>query len=165
MKTLILMRHAKSSWKDTSLPDYDRPLNKRGRRDAPLMGRRLAARDSIPDLMVSSPAARAMATAEAIAGEIDYPWAEIVGDERLYGADELELLEVISRLDDQLQSVLLVGHNPGLSDLANDLSPDPIGNLPTCGIVEMTFGTNRWALIGEIVATRASFDYPKRRWA
>jgi phosphohistidine phosphatase len=87
MKTLILVRHAKSSWKDRSLPDRMRPLNKRGKRDAPMMGQRLAKRGVDVELMISSPAKRAMATAEAMAEELDYPWDGIVAEERLYEAD------------------------------------------------------------------------------
>lgn len=162
MKILTLIRHAKSSWKDESLLDLDRPLSKRGRRDAPMMGKRLAERGSYADLMISSPAARALATAEAIAEAIEYPEAEIVVDERLYGADAFEWLEVIQGLDDGWDRVMCVGHNPGLTDLVDALSPDPIGNVPTCGVVELKFDTDSWALVGRIEPAEVYFDYPKR---
>lgn len=162
MKILTLIRHAKSSWKDESLLDLDRPLNKRGRRDAPIMGQRLAERESYADLMISSPAARALATAEAIAEAIEYPEAEIVADERLYGADAFEWLEVIQGLDDGWDRVMCVGHNPGLTDLVDDLSPGQIGNVPTCGVVELKFDTDSWALVGRVEPAEVYFDYPKR---
>ena len=131
MKILTLIRHAKSSWKDSTLPDWDRPLNKRGRRDAPMMGERLAGREAYADLLVTSSAVRAVATAEAIAAAIEYPADDIVLDERLYGADEFEILEIIQGLDDAWERVMLLGHNPGLTDLVNALSPTGIDNLPT----------------------------------
>jgi len=162
VKVLTLIRHAKSSWKDPSLPDWDRPLNKRGKRDAPAMGRRLAERGSFADLMISSPAVRALATAEAIAEEIDYPWTEIVADERLCGADLSEWLEVIQGLDDALDRVMCVGHNPGLTELTSYFSAEGISNVPTCGIVELRFDVWRWALVGHVEPTGVNFDYPKQ---
>lgn len=163
MKTLILIRHAKSSWKNRGLPDRDRPLNKRGKRDAPVMGERLAERGVEVDGVISSPAARAVATAEAIALEIDFPWDEVVLDERLYHADEFEMLEVIQEIDDDLDCVMCFGHNPGLTDLANYLSPSYIDNLPTCGVVELTFDVETWALVGDVEPVDVDFDYPKKR--
>ena len=161
MKTLILVRHAKSSWKHPGLPDRLRPLNKRGQHDAPVMGKRLAKREITPDLIVSSPAARAMATAESIAREIGHPEEEIRADERLYGASAFELLEIIQELDDALEHVMLIGHNPGLTDLANDLGCD-IDNIPTCGIVEMEFDTDSWAHVDDVDPACVDFDYPKK---
>ena len=99
MKTLILIRHAKSSWNNPGVPDRLRPLNKRGKRDAPVMGERLAERGIEVDRVISSPATRALATAEAITGEIGFPWDEVIVDERLYHADKLEMLEVIQCLE------------------------------------------------------------------
>ena len=162
MKTLTLIRHAKSSWKNMGLADYDRPLNKRGKRDAPMMGRRLAERGFDTGLMMTSPAARAVATAEAIAEEIEYPLTEIVANERLYGADQFELLEVIRGIDDSLDEVVLVGHNPGLTDLVDYLSAHPIGNVPTCGIVELVLDVDSWALIDRTRPTNVDFDYPRK---
>ena len=112
--------------------------------------------------MISSPAARALATAEVIAEEIEYPWTEIVVDERLYEADVFEWLEVVQGLDDALDRVMCVGHNPGLTELVNYLSPYHIDNVPTCGVVELQFDTHRWALIGHVEPTGVDFDYPKR---
>jgi phosphohistidine phosphatase len=163
IKILTLIRHAKSSWKNPGLSDRDRPLNKRGKRDAPVMGERLAERGFDPELVISSPAVRALATAEAIAEEIGYPWTEIVVDERLYEADASEWLEVIQSLDDVLDWVTCVGHNPGLTELVNYLSPYQVDNVPTCGVVELRFDTERWADIGYIRPTKVDLDYPKKR--
>lgn len=159
MKTLILARHAKSSWK-RPLPDRLRPLNKRGKQDAPMMGQRLARREIEPDAIITSPATRALVTAEAIAQEIGHPHDEIRVDERLYGASAFELLEIIRELDDHLDCVMLFGHNPGLTELANDLGCD-IENIPTCGAVELEFDIDSWALVGDVDPTHIDFDYPK----
>ena len=162
MKTLILIRHAKSSWKHPDLPDLLRPLNKRGQRDAPVMGGRLAKREVEPDLIASSPATRAIATAEAMAQEIGYPEEDIRVDERLYEASAFDLLEIIQGLDNALEHVMLIGHNPGLTELANDLGCD-VDNIPTCGVVELQFDIGSWALVGDVDPIHIDFDYPKNR--
>lgn len=161
MKTLILVRHAKSSWRDDSLADRDRPLNRRGERDAPEMGRRLAARGGPPDLIVSSPATRALTTARIIAEAVGYPVDGIREDERLYLASPPELLEAIRGLDDRHDRVFLFGHNPGLTELVNELSEPAIDNVPTCGVVELRLAADRWADLSPDTVRRADFDTPK----
>lgn len=161
MKTLILVRHAKSSWKDPSLADRDRPLNKRGKRDAPEMGRRLAARGGAPDLIVSSPATRALATARIIAAAVGYPADRIREDERLYLASPAEILEAIRDLEDGYERVFLFGHNPGLTELVNELSEPAVDNVPTCGVVELRLAVDRWADLSRDTVQRASIDTPK----
>ena len=131
VKTLVLLRHAKSSWKDASLPDRDRPLNDRGLRDAPRIGGALAELVGTPDLVVSSPAARALATARIVAEAVGFPLEAIDVDERIYGATPAELLKVIRGLDDERNHVILVGHNPGFTELVNALSGPRIDNVPT----------------------------------
>jgi phosphohistidine phosphatase len=163
LKTLVLVRHAKSSWKDPELTDRDRPLNPRGRRDAPEMGRRLVSREAAPDLIVTSPAVRAATTARVIADAVGYPEEGIVEDERLYGASSSEILDVIREIGDRFDRVFLFGHNPGLTDLVNDLSPEPIENVPTCGVVEFRIESGSWGGVGRDTVARADFDYPKRR--
>lgn len=163
MKTLTLVRHAKSSWKDRGLPDRARPLNKRGRCDAPMMGRRLAPPGADVDRIISSPAARATATAEALAEELDYPWDEIVIEERLYEADAEEILTVVEEQDDWIDHVMLVGHNPGLTRAANLLSRSMIENVPTCGVVELRYDVDGWAEIVGVKPVQVLFDYPKKR--
>ncbi len=161
MKDLILIRHAKSSWKDSSLDDRERPLNKRGERDAPEMGARLARHRNRPDLIVSSPAVRALETARIIARKLGYPRKDIVVQERLYGAGVVELLDVIRNSDDSVVTLMLFGHNPGLTELANHLGPRPIPNLPTCGVLHLGFDTDTWPTVGYARGNEVLFDFPK----
>ena len=161
MKTLFLIRHAKSSWGDTALPDKDRPLNDRGRRDAPKMGERLAKRDVKPDLILSSPAMRALKTAEIIAKKLDYRRKDIVVDDRLYAVGADDLLDVIRKLGDKLERVMLFGHNPELTELAHRLS-SKITHMPTCAVAEFTFDAKSWSKIGKVKPAKVTFDYPKK---
>lgn len=162
MKTLVLVRHAKSSWEDPRLADRDRPLNPRGRRDAPEMGRRLAARDAPPDRILTSPAVRAATTAAVVAEAVGYA-ERVVEIERLYGASSGEILDVIQGIDDRFDRVFLFGHNPGLTDLVNELSAPTIPNVPTCGVVEFRIEEGSWSDVRADTVTRVDFDYPKRR--
>ena len=161
LKTLVLVRHAKSSWKDDSLADRDRPLNGRGKRDAPRMGRRLADLAGTPDLIVSSPATRAMATARLVADAVGYPVDGIREDERIYEAGPAEILEAIRGLDDRHDRVFLIGHNPGFTDLVNALTKPSIDNVPTCGVVVLGVATERWADVSRTTVRRAAFATPK----
>ena len=163
MKVLILIRHAKSSQDDTSVPDKQRPLNKRGLRDAPAMGKRLAKRSIKPDLVLSSPATRALTTAQIIAEKIGYPPESIVQNERLYATPAEELLAVVQELDNAVQQVMLFGHNPGLTDLVHRLSSGEIDDIPTCGVVLLTFDTKAWSDIGTDGLAKVEFDSPKSR--
>jgi len=161
MKTLFLVRHAKSSRDDPSLPDRDRPLDDRGKQDGPKMGKRLAKRDVKPDLLLSSPALRALTTAQLIAEEISYEPKDIVVDDRLYASDADDLLAVIRALDRNLNRVMLFGHNPEFTDLAHRLSSEII-EMPTCAIVEFNFDTKAWSNVGERKPAKVVFDYPKK---
>jgi len=147
MKTLFLVRHAKSSWDDAALADKDRPLNDRGKRDAPKVGERLASAGAKPDLILSSPAKRALTTAEIIARKLGYKRKNIVVDDRLYAVEAEVLLAVIRQLDDGAECVMLFGHNPELTELAHRLS-SKIGHLPTCAVAELTFDVKSWKRIG-----------------
>ena len=164
MKTLFLIRHAKSSWDDTALPDRDRPLGDRGKRDAPKMGKRLAERDVKPDLILSSPAMRALATAKVIAKTLDYKPKNIAVNDRLYAGQADDLLDVIRELGDKLERVMLVGHNPELSELAHHLSSGII-HMPTCAIAEFTFDAKSWSDIDKAKPAQVAFDYPKKSQA
>lgn len=161
MKTLFLVRHAKSSWDNAALPDKERPLNDRGRRDAPKMGERLAKRDVKPDLILSSPAVRALSTAEIVAEKLDYRRKDIVVTERLYAAEVDDLLDVIRQLGDELKCVMLFGHNPEFTELAHRLSGE-IAHMPTCAIAEFTFDAKSWSGIDSIKPTQILLDYPKK---
>ena len=160
-RTLILVRHAKSSWDSLGLPDTERPLADRGKRDAPMMGKRLAKQQGTPDLILSSPARRALRTAEIIASELGYKTKDIVVDDRLYATDPETLLAVIGGLNDKLKCVMLFGHNPEISELAHRLSAD-IALLPTCSVAQFTFESKSWATIGSVKAEKVVLDYPKK---
>lgn len=161
MKTLFLIRHAKSSRDDPALSDRERPLDERGERDVVRMGKRLAERQVKPDAIVASPATRALATAAAIAESLEYRRRDIRVDERLYGGRADDLLAVIRGLDDPLGQVMLVGHNPEMSELAHAFADD-IDALPTCAVVEFDFDVKFWSAIGEAPPLRVALDYPKK---
>lgn len=143
MKTLLLVRHAKSSWEHPGVSDHDRPLNDRGLRDAPVMGQRLAERGVAPDVILSSTALRARSTAELIAHALGFGAARVVTDERLYGASADEVLRIIGELDGDLACAIVVGHNPETASLAHEFS-DEIHEMPTCAVAEFTFDVDAW---------------------
>lgn len=162
MKTLTLVRHAKSSWKDSSLADRDRPLNKRGERDAPEMARRIAAAGIRPSLIVSSPALRAWTTAKAVAKEIGYPIEFLQRETELYLASLRDILDVLDAQDEKFNSLMVVGHNPGLTTFANYLVPGITHNVPTAGVVCVNIDQDDWNLHGQPAAELVVFDYPKK---
>lgn len=162
MKALYLMRHAKSSWSFDDLTDRERPLNDRGRDDAPRIGQALAKRDIKLDLMVSSPAVRALSTAVLVARELDYPHDKIKVEPDIYEADLATLLAVVHALPDDAGSVLLTGHNPTITDLANYLSPSPLSSeMPTAGVICLHFQAERWAEARQDNAEFYFFDCPR----
>jgi phosphohistidine phosphatase len=160
LKRLTLIRHAKSSWKDAEIGDFDRPLNARGERDAPHMGRRIAACAKPPQLLVSSPARRAARTAELIAARLGGPRLEY--ERALYLATPEQMLDVIRGLDDSVRHAALVGHNPGTTELAEQLSGAEVGNVPTCGVVRLRLDIDAWSEAEPGCAEIEDFDYPKR---
>ena len=164
MKTLYLMRHAKSSWSFDDLSDRERPLNDRGRDDAPAMGQALAKRQPALDLIVSSPAVRALSTAALVARELDYPSANIKVEADIYEADLDTLLAVVRALPDTASNVLLTGHNPTVTDLGNYLLPTSglTTEMPTAGVLCLRFHTDTWAEVGPGNAEFHFFDYPKK---
>ncbi len=164
MKYLYLVRHAKSSWDFPELTDFDRPLNKRGKSNAPEMGLRLAARNLELDAIITSPANRAKSTAKLIAEELDFSQEKILKKEDVYHATGSVLADFIRSITDDLRSVMLIGHNPGFTDLANFLKePDYyIGNVPTCGVVAIEFAVNQWADVSKHSGRMLFFDYPKK---
>jgi phosphohistidine phosphatase len=161
MKILTLVRHAKSDWKDTSLTDRQRPLNARGKRDAPEMGRRIANHGIRPSLIIASPATRAWTTAKIIAREIDYPNEFLQREDNLYMASLEDLLDVVVAQDDDFNSLMVVCHNPGLTEFANFLVPGLTNNLPTAGVVSVQIDQEDWSLYKRPKTTLLAFDYPK----
>ena len=161
MKTLYLVRHAKSSWKNANLSDHDRPLNNRGEEDAPVMGKRLKRRRPKPELIMTSSAVRAKTTAKVLASEIGYPKSEIVVNEEMYLAGTDDLINIIRGLDDNVECVMLVGHNPTFTETANLLAQCYIDNMPTCSLAAVSFSTGSWADIKRGKGKLLDFDYPK----
>jgi phosphohistidine phosphatase len=162
MKRLILMRHGKSSWDDPDLPDFQRPLNKRGKRDAPMMARRLQDRLERPDLILTSSAERAISTARIVADEISFPKKKIVQGKGLYLAASGELLDVLQTINNSINRVILCGHNPGLTNLGNYLANLNIDNIPTCGVVCLDLAVESWANLSQGCGVLIYFDFPKR---
>ncbi len=163
MKTLALMRHAKSSWADEGLSDYDRPLNNRGKHDALMMGKRLVERGVQPDILLSSPAKRVRKTTKAIAKAIDYNQDDIVYEDRLYLADISDLFYSILEHNQDADYLMMFGHNPGITDFSNLLAGCGIENVPTCGIVTVEFTMDSWTSIESTKGRLVEFDYPQKK--
>lgn len=161
-RKLTLIRHAKSSWDDSRMKDRDRPLNDRGERDAPAMGQRLRSRGARPTLILSSPAVRARRTAQIIAREIGYPQEFLQREEELYLASPDQIIEVLSRQESSFRDVIVCGHNPGLTELANRLTGAGIDNVPTTGVVVIGLELQRWADLDGAHGELLQFDYPRR---
>ena len=160
-KELLLVRHAKSSWDDPYLNDHDRPLNERGLRNAPEMGKRIKGWEMLPDTWISSTALRAITTAEILAEQVGFPKDQIHRSQDLYHASATELQEFIAGLDDEIGSAILFGHNPGMTSFVANLYGLPIDNLPTCGVVHLQFNENTWFAVSSDQPARAYFDFPK----
>ncbi len=163
-RTLVLIRHAKSSWNNPLLSDYNRPLNERGHRDAPEMGRRLAKRGLKPDLMIASTARRAAETARAIAAGLGYPEAQIQWVDELYHCVPAVFGEVLAGVSEAVKSVFLVAHNPGISAFAHQLAPAlPDTEMPTCATVGITFRAPQWGHVTNEETTLLFYDTPKNQ--
>lgn len=167
MKTLYVIRHAKSSWTNTELSDFERPLNDRGKRDAPRMGKRLKEKDIHPDFVISSPAKRAISTAKRICEELGFNKDHIKTDRRLYHAEDSVMLSVLQETKNKFDKVVMVGHNPGLTDfvtsLMNEGSFRDIHNVPTAGVAAFSFDVDDWKAIKWETGTLLFFDFPKSR--
>ena len=162
MKTIYLVRHAKSSWKYPNLDDFERPLNKRGRKSAPFMGTILKKLKVAPDLIVSSPANRAAMTARIIADKISYPLDNIRYSESMYEFSANALIDVVEHLDDGVNKAMLVGHNPALTDMANYIGNKPISNIPTSGVFCVELHISSWKKINEHCGKLKFFEFPKK---
>ncbi|MGM9478431.1 SixA phosphatase family protein [Pedobacter sp. GSP4] len=158
-KQLLLVRHGKSDWGNLDLKDFDRPLNKRGKENAPEMAERLINRGFKFDLMVSSPAKRAKSTAKYFAEA--YQVDQIQYEESIYEAGTRALLHVVNQLTDDADTVIMFGHNPGFTDFANELSGADIYNIPTAGMVLISFPFDSWQMVSKGTGQLVFFDYPK----
>ncbi len=163
MKKLFIMRHAKSNLGDATQKDFDRTLNERGKKDAPEMGKRLKKNGVKPDLIISSPAVRALRTAREVAKEMDYPEKNIVTEPQIYQAEISDLIKVIRNLDDKNNKVILFGHNPSLTGLVGYLSDQFIDHIPTSGVVQINFDLPTWKQVTQQSGKFISFDFPKNQ--
>ena len=161
LKRLTLLRHAKSSWDNPDLNDFERPLNKRGQRDAPLMGNYLAGQGDLFDLILVSPAIRARMTAEAIAEQLAIDNECLTFYEHIYQATVSELVALLRTIAEDQQNVLLVGHNPGITDLANYLVDGRLENIPTCGIFSVELQVQSWQQLDRGATRLLFYNYPK----
>ena len=162
MKQLYLVRHAKSSWDDPSLSDFDRPLNKRGKRDAPFMGSLLKKMGIKPDLIITSPAVRALMTAKHFVKALGIQKKLIHQEEILYAAETEDILKVIRECDDKFDRLMLFGHNPGLTECANYLCHHPIDNIVTAGVYGLKFDFDTWQKIDRDKGIFQFYEYPKK---
>ena len=160
MKKLYIIRHAKSSWKDMTLGDFDRPLNKRGKRDASFMAKLLKNKKVMPDVILSSPALRAKRIAKVVAKELNFSKG-IVYKQEIYDADTSMLHTMLKKLDNKDSILFLFGHNPELNMLAS-MYVNFNKNIPTSGIIEIEFDCDRWTDIDTKNAKLISFEYPKK---
>jgi len=161
MKTLYLVRHAKSSWKHPELDDFERPLNKRGKRDAPRMGQFLMNKGIIPDIIISSPALRALMTTKIISDILSYPKNQVTYFDDIYEADISSLFKILSKVKSKYNSAMMVGHNPGMTTIANALTNTRIDNIPTCGVFCTELDISSWQEISENCGELIFFKYPK----
>lgn len=161
MKTLYLHRHAKSSWDHEYLTDFERPLNPRGLRDAPESGKKLAAREEKIDLFISSPAERAITTARAVVGALGVSEKEIREERSLYLPSVMTILKVVNAIDDKYERAMLFGHNPGFSEAVGYFTEQHADNLPTAGVVKITFPFDSWKLVSAHTGNLIFIDFPK----
>ncbi len=162
MKTLLVIRHAKSSWDSSVLFDFDRPLNERGKKDAPVMANRIIKRGIGIDVFISSPAMRAKNTAEIFCVENGMGLNAVVLVKRLYQAEIPAFVKTVKELDETLSTVAIFAHNPGITEFINLLLPDDaIGNMPTCGVFAIKIDIAKWTDFSTGNKELLFFDYPK----
>lgn len=162
MKKLFLIRHAKSDWGHNELPDFERPLNKRGKHDAPFMAKILLKKNIVPDLVYSSPAVRAITTAKIFAEEIGFHKKIIIENEDIYEAGIRELENIVQNIPDEHKTVFLFGHNMTITSYANHLGDKFIDNMPTCSIVGIEFDMKNWKNAERGQGRIFLFEYPKK---
>ena len=161
MKTLILVRHAKSDWNEPGLSDIERPLNERGKKDAPMMAKRLRKKGLKIDAFLSSPAKRAFRTARFFVEEFDVKKDNIQVEKVLYGALSGQFEQVIAALKNGDDTVALFSHNPGITEYANTLCNVHTDNIPTCGMFAVQANVEQWQDFTKAEKSFLFFDYPK----
>jgi len=161
MKTLLLIRHAKSSWDDSTLSDFERPLNERGKEDAPMMADRLKHKKIKVERFVSSPAKRAKKTAKIFMKELGVNEKELILKPSLYEASAADFYNTIEKLDDNEDIFALVSHNPGITDFINTLECSEVYNMPTCAVYAIEINIKQWKDFKDAKKHLLFFDYPK----
>ncbi len=162
MKNLFLTRHAKSSWSNPGLADIDRPLNERGKKAAPFMGKLIVDKGEKPELLISSPANRALSTARAFGEVMGLVENDIIVNRAIYGAGAQQLLELVQNQDDLHKSIMLFGHNPTFTSFVNMLTGSNIMNVVTCGVVRINFEYSSWIDIDFGSGRLVYYEYPKK---
>jgi phosphohistidine phosphatase len=162
MKTLILLRHAKSSWNNPNLTDFQRPLNKRGQRDAPFMANVLKKTGIKVEKLIASPAERTLTTAQIFADKLDYPFDEIVTEPSLYDESFNYFLQVIRNIKDSCNTAMIVSHNPYTTSMINYLANYNLTNLPTCGCFGIALNVSHWKDAAENTGKCLFYEYPKK---
>ena len=162
MKTLYILRHAKSAWDNPGLADHDRPLNSRGKSDLPKMGQHLKRLGVNPELIISSTAFRARRTAEGIANQLGYDTEQIEYTRRLYHAGEDEIMDVLAEVDHTINHVMVTGHNPGFTYAINYFGSYNLDNLPTCGFARIDFDIDEWHEVDRGRGKVIFIEYPKK---
>ncbi len=161
MKQLVLIRHAKSEESNAGTKDFDRSLNPRGFSDAPKMGLRLRELSEAPQFVISSPAERARLTAQFILEQVGFDGDHIQWEEEVYEASARVLMNIVNGISEEYDTVWMFGHNPGFTYLAEYLTSEAIGNIPTCGVYAMTFEVATWAEVSQHTAVKKFYIYPK----
>jgi phosphohistidine phosphatase len=161
LKQILLVRHAKSSWNNPSLPDFDRPLNDRGESDAPSMAKKIKERKIKLDALITSPAKRAKQTCKYFAKELDIRKKNIVEERELYEAGPGNFLTVIENLKNKWDNIAIFSHNPGISNFANSLTETRIDDMPTCAVFAIKADVKKWKDFNEAKKQFWFFDYPK----
>ena len=163
MKTIYVVRHAKSCWDDPGLTDKERPLNSRGKKDGPLMAAWMSKKEAAPDRILSSPAVRALETAKIFAKQFNLNPSEIDVQLSLYHPDVTDILDALKALDKEVKTVYLFSHNPAITYFANYFGGHMIDNVPTTGIVKMECTAEEWADLSRQNTLRIDFFYPKMK--
>jgi phosphohistidine phosphatase len=161
MRSILLVRHAKSSWGNPAMADFDRPLNDRGNRDAPIMAKRLLEKDITIDLFVSSPALRALTTAKYFHEAYKAKKENLIQIPGLYHASVNEFNRVIDQMDDQFHCIAIFSHNPGITEMVNSLNVAKVDNMPTCAVFGVRADIKSWTDFQDAAKQFWFFDYPK----
>ncbi len=162
MKKLYIVRHAKSSWADFQITDFDRPLNKRGLTDAPMMGKKLKELGFVPQQILSSSANRAISTARLLAEHMEFNKSKIIEIKELYLADPAEIIKLANSTKNEIDSLMIVGHNPGLTQLINNLAGENLYNLPTCAMSVIELKVDDWRAVSVNTGKQIAYEYPKK---